>query len=233
MSAESTFWALKSKTGNPYSKMILLALANYSNHLHQCFPSAKTLAEDTEMSVRSVQKWLKELEKNGFMKIENQYQEKRQTTSLFTLLVPDLGVQNLQGGCAESADTGMQDLQTEPINNNLPNKYKDQFDEFWNEYPRKVGKKKAFAVYNSLMKFNKATHQEIMSGLSVYKSHLSKNSWLNPAHPTTWLGGERWSDDYSQEEKPTQRYKPPVSDYDYENREPEWSRKMREANNAG
>jgi len=68
-----------------------------------------------------------------------------------------------------------------------------QFDEFWQLYPKKVGKKPAHNKYNIALK--KTGHENIINSL---KTHLK--SWNGTAaeyipHATTWLNQERWNDE--------------------------------------
>ena len=67
MSVQAITWALKQKTGSPSAKAILLALANYAGADGDCYPSQERLADDTEQSVDSVQRRLRELEALGFI----------------------------------------------------------------------------------------------------------------------------------------------------------------------
>ena len=71
------------------------------------------------------------------------------------------------------------------------------FDIFWEEYPRKVNKKKARALFESAIKKG-IKFDDIMNGL---KNHKNTPQWLAMdgkfiPHPTTWLNGERWNDEF-------------------------------------
>lgn len=66
------------------------------------------------------------------------------------------------------------------------------FDEFWSEYPRKVGKDAAAKKFKSKCG-DEATFAEIMVGL-----RLQIPTWNDPQyipHPTTWLNAGRWKDE--------------------------------------
>jgi len=70
---------------------------------------------------------------------------------------------------------------------------KKNFDRFWSEYPRKVKKKEAEDIW----KRKKLDGLADVLVLDV-KNRLQKdNSWKNGfiPHPTTYLRGERWTDD--------------------------------------
>jgi len=70
MSHEATTWAFGQRGLKPATKMVLLALANCHNPHHGCFPSKKRLAEDCEMSERSVADHLQKLEQGGLISVE-------------------------------------------------------------------------------------------------------------------------------------------------------------------
>lgn len=74
----------------------------------------------------------------------------------------------------------------------------DEFQAFWDAYPRKVEKKRAKAAFvkafRSLRKTlsPEAAVAKIMQGVSVYSRNANQDALC---HPTTWLNGERWEDD--------------------------------------
>src|SRR6476619_978800 len=70
MSWQATAWAVKRVTGSPQRKLLLLTLANYADDLGYCWPSQKTLSDDTEQSSDTVQRHLKRLAADGHLTIE-------------------------------------------------------------------------------------------------------------------------------------------------------------------
>jgi hypothetical protein len=72
----------------------------------------------------------------------------------------------------------------------------DQFDEFWDAYPKKVGKGQAVKAYKSALK--KTDHDTIMLGLKEYLNFIKGKDPAFIAHPSTWLNGERWGDELEQ-----------------------------------
>lgn len=62
MSWKAAKWAAKVKTGSTRRKALLQALANYADEVGICWPSQELLADDTEMSVDSVQRHSKALD---------------------------------------------------------------------------------------------------------------------------------------------------------------------------
>jgi hypothetical protein len=70
MSHDATNWAIKQRGLKPATKIVLWHLCDRYHPDHGCFPSLDTLADDCEMSRRSVQDHLAELERVGLIKIE-------------------------------------------------------------------------------------------------------------------------------------------------------------------
>lgn len=68
MSHTATEWAIQQKGLKPASRIVLFCLADRHNPDLGCFPSHKRLAEDAEMSERSVRDHLAHLEKAGLIR---------------------------------------------------------------------------------------------------------------------------------------------------------------------
>ena len=74
------------------------------------------------------------------------------------------------------------------------------FESFWEAYPRKVEKKKALIIWTRKIQPESGTFEKIMAAL---KEQKDSKEWLKDSgayipHPTTWLNGERWNDQYEQ-----------------------------------
>ncbi|WP_201353841.1 helix-turn-helix domain-containing protein [Hydrogenimonas urashimensis] len=69
MSWDALSWASKQKTGKPQKKLLLLLLADRSNDDGYCWPSLNRIVADSELSKKTVIKYLKELEADGFIRI--------------------------------------------------------------------------------------------------------------------------------------------------------------------
>jgi hypothetical protein len=68
------------------------------------------------------------------------------------------------------------------------------FEVFWLEYPRKVGKYKAHQVWNRLGIFE---HMAIIKGLKLWKQteqwHTDEGQWI--PYASTFLMQRRWEDE--------------------------------------
>ncbi len=82
------------------------------------------------------------------------------------------------------------------------------FDEFWAEYPRKVGKAKAIRAYARALRgllplqvecgLGPATHDEIMVGLASYKR--DKPDYADWKHGSVYLNSVSWIDEGGSDE---------------------------------
>lgn len=73
MSVEAITWASKQRTGSAGAKLVLIALANYANERHECWPSQATLAEWTEQSDRTIRTHLAALEGMGLIERQTRH----------------------------------------------------------------------------------------------------------------------------------------------------------------
>lgn len=79
------------------------------------------------------------------------------------------------------------------------NMCKEDFNLFWEKYPRKINKKTA---ENKFLKLNKSLLPRILESIEEYKKteQWRKEERFIP-HPSTWLNGERWNDEIKEEKK--------------------------------
>ena len=74
-----------------------------------------------------------------------------------------------------------------------------QFNRWWAECPRKVGKEAAGRKIKAVIKGGQVTMDELIDGMRRYASHVRANA-TEPqfvVHPATWLNQGRWQDDLS------------------------------------
>ena len=92
---------------------------------------------------------------------------------------------------------------TSSLRSDVARASQEGFEDFWKEYPNKVGKPTAKASFAKAMK--KADLPTIMAGLRAYVCKTDDRQWCNPS---TWLNQERWTDQpaqVSQHSKPKER----------------------------
>ena len=74
--------------------------------------------------------------------------------------------------------------------NKRNNIYSAKFEQFWHEYPSKIGKKKAFTSF-------KAVKVDVEVLIDAIKQQKETSQWKSGyiPHPATWLNQGRWEDD--------------------------------------
>lgn len=68
-----------------------------------------------------------------------------------------------------------------------------EFEEFWQLYPRKVGKGQARKAW--LAATLKTKPSVIIAAAKQQSAHLIASGLKYCPHPSTWLNGERWEDE--------------------------------------
>lgn len=90
MSGKAMGWALEQVTELPVDKLVLIAIGNFADENHQCFPSRKKLAVLAMCSVDTVDRAVKRLEDAGMLTKEKQSSTRGGLTSnAYTLHVGD------------------------------------------------------------------------------------------------------------------------------------------------
>lgn len=69
----------------------------------------------------------------------------------------------------------------------------EMFEEFWQVFPRKVGKDKARKSF--VKAIERARFADIMAALHQQVPYLTSKSIELRPHPTTWLNQGRWQDE--------------------------------------
>ena len=72
-----------------------------------------------------------------------------------------------------------------------------EFDQLWELYPRKEGRKKAIAAYQKARK-DGTTFEEVKAGIINYCDYIRRDN-VEPqyvAYGSTWFNGERWKDEH-------------------------------------
>jgi len=110
MSWQATAWAVRQKVGPPARKLLLLVLANYADADGICWPSQETLAEDTGLSLDTVQRQTKRLSADGFLSIERPPKRRGQwQTFVYRLSMSDQPARPQNAARPEHAAEALQD----------------------------------------------------------------------------------------------------------------------------
>jgi DNA-binding transcriptional MocR family regulator len=116
MSHDATNWAIKQRGMKPSTKHVLWHLCDRFHPDHGCFPAQETLADDCEMSRRSINNHLDELERRGLIKrvVRTDKKNRRRKSTLYLLAfqfpgaeIPETVDETVQKPCAKSAHGSM------------------------------------------------------------------------------------------------------------------------------
>lgn len=201
---------------NANAKLLYGEITALASKTGQCWAGDTYFSELYDVSQRTIQRWLLDLEKAGYIKREVTYKkgtkeiDKRYITMEPTLQtkmsVPptDENVRTLQTKtsepyrqkCQDPTDKNVRDSTTSTsttrISNTVNKDISALFNEFWEIYPNKKNKKRAQTTYNN--NINKETHEIILKDI---KQRIETKEWKDVRyipHPTTYLNGERWND---------------------------------------
>jgi hypothetical protein len=175
------------------ARLVLLAIADHQGEIG-AWPSIKRLASMVNSSERSVQRDIQHLQKIGELRVEfqnaptgGQYKSNR----YFVTLPSTSGVTELDSGVTDSASGvtagGVQTL-IEPLLE--PNNAQDDlFKEFWDNYPKKIDKAKAFRAFKSALK--RAKFEDILAGAIAYRNDSTRDTDFTK-YPATWLNADAW-----------------------------------------
>jgi hypothetical protein len=208
MSIKALVWALNLPDLSDGEYRVLTRLADRHNPDFGCFPSIRKVAEDCNNKSRSsIFKHLNSLEKKGYIKRNKRCRSDGQQTSNEYILYLNKGVHNLDDGGAENGLPPVQIMDTNNhINNNHINKpilrnknymilrsIEIGFKEFWDAYPRSVGKPHAEKA------FKKASQRvgvdKILEAVKPFSDSVSHKPKKFIPHPATWLNRDGWNDD--------------------------------------
>jgi hypothetical protein len=205
-------WLLDKATGNEV--LLYLTLRRYAMGKEECWPSRETLAWDLDLSAKTVQRLLKKLQEYGALEIEARFTDSgRQTSNVYRIMwdEPKTGQE-----CPPPLDTNDhaevvapdQDPGTPMTHEDIPNRSiqtigqsvtalaDKQFDEFWEIYPRKVGKPQAKKAFRKALE--EISLEEILSCTTAYRLARRGEDPKFTKHPATFLNAKPWLDEPDQ-----------------------------------
>ncbi|MGY2277420.1 helix-turn-helix domain-containing protein [Pseudomonas monsensis] len=201
--------ALDTKVGNPLRKLVLIKLADNASDIGECWPSYQHIADQCEIDRSTVRKHIKQLEAQGFLRIENREGPKGNSTNLYFLNLwavgqksPPVGPESTGVGPQPTGGVGPESTRTshssEPVNEpkSMGTDSMEGFDQFWKLYPKKKSRKDAAKAWAKL-KPNDELRQTLINALG---SHCVSEDWAKDGgryipNAATWLNGERWHDE--------------------------------------
>lgn len=177
--------------------LLHLALADFANDEGTCFPSVRTLALKARCSEQWARKGIQGMIDDGLLEIVERGLG-RGNVNRYRLLSRNSNTSTELTLTANPASAAPDNPNSEQSHTYLQNRHEPittaAFEEFWTAYPRKVGKGKARAAFAKVMERSDApTMPDLLAAVQRYAASVTDERYL--AHPTTWLNGERWTDE--------------------------------------
>jgi hypothetical protein len=180
------------------ARLVLLAIADHQGEIG-AWPSIATLARMVNSSERSVQRDIQYLQKIGELQVEVQAAPSggQYKSNLYWVTLPGVtdrasGVTKNASGVTKSASGvtagGVLTLNRN-LNRNINAQEQELFNEFWNAYPKKVDKAKAFKAFRSAL--HRAAFEDIMAGVIAYRNDPKRNPDFTK-YPASWLNADSW-----------------------------------------
>lgn len=170
-------------------------LAQIMSHTPGWNMSIRALARANGTGQDTIKSAILELEQFGYLtRSEKQKQNEDGTFADYDFVTQD-PFQNPVTGKTRHGETGNKEEQVikeeQPIKNKQENHahLEELFAEFWNAYPRKLDKAKAFRAFKSALK--RAKFEDILAGVIAYRNDPKRNPDFTK-YPATWLNNDSW-----------------------------------------
>lgn len=224
MSFEATSRVLRAEYKSPRHKLVMLGIASHADaDGNNAWPTHATLALYASATERTVIRLLAELEQDGMLVIERHGGGTLRRTAegrrpnLYSItakgmdgnvtqLEPELGdilselgdigdeLGDMTPRVACDDATGKSSPES-PVESPRPAS-PHGFDEFWETYPRKVGKPAALRAFKAAAKGPRERAETILDGLVTWRQAWKRAGTAIAfiPHPATWLNQRRWED---------------------------------------
>jgi hypothetical protein len=221
--AEYLFWAVKQQTGNNLRNLILIQLADHMGQ-RGCFPSYATIAKRAGCCRQSAITHVKSLGADGYLTKQKRAKNGMSSSNDYSLNLAMSGVQEIDhpstNDVPRSTGDGLgvvQQMYPETPIVKHPKKHPvkhtplvpSRFDEFYNKYPKKVGRKQAQKAWDNLKPLPALINRivdDVEKRVSLGDWDLNRKQYI--PNPSTYLNGQKWEDDIipGTQVKPTTDY---------------------------
>jgi hypothetical protein len=194
------------KSLTPNAKLLYGEITALCNEKGFCWASNDYFATLYGVSKGSISSWIAQLAKAKYISLQMIYREgSKEILNRYIRLFDDPIPENLNTPIPEKLKDNITSLNN--TNNNIPTPAEKREDErfliFYQNYPRKVGKKKARIAFNKVMKEGE-TLDSILSKLKTYEKQIARDKTEEKyiKHPATFLNClEDFEEEESQEKK--------------------------------
>lgn len=172
--------------------LLHLALGDYANDEGICWPSQRTLAHKARCSENFVRLTLRQMVKDGLLEL-NKSSNGRGNTAIYQLKPHPANGEPANPHSAKRETPFPDTPHTSLLNHQEPSMLEDQFNRFWEAYPRQVAKPAAKKAFMKIMKSKDAPDLEVLfQSILIYASTIKDLQFC--AYPATWLNQHRWLD---------------------------------------
>ena len=214
MSMELMVKAMKIRVGNPLRKLVLIKLADNASDQGECWPSYQHIADQCEISKRSVMNHIAALCESGLVKKVTRKGEKGNSSNIYLLHLDGAG--DSLGGSAGAAPRISHSF--EPVNesviepkyngssdNDSENRsskgnYSNEFEQAWQAYPKRSGgnnKLSAFKAWNARIKQG-VKPETMLEGVKRYAAFMASEGKIGTSfvkQAATFFGPDKHFDE--------------------------------------
>ena len=197
----------------PNAKLLYGEITALCNEKGYCWATNSYFSDLYKVHNKSISRLISQLEKKGYITIE-MIMEGKEVKSRHIYIAPsnnneDTYPQKSVEGSNKNVTRGSNEIVTENTTSfnttNNTNAYSNEFERFWNVYPRKVDKKKALKSFKTCLKNNDI--ETIIKGTEKYALQVKSTDKQYIKHPATFLNNESFIDGFEeakQQEQPKQ-----------------------------
>ncbi len=172
---------------------VLCVIASYAWSGSSCTASISTMAKDSGVKRNTVVEAIKFWESQGQILVERSDGIGTKITTIFDFTQPVSREIPVSTGIPLPVSTGILKEDTEK----KTNIYTDEFQKFWDAYPKHSGKKETFAAWAKI-KPSLELQKVILDAVELHKkSEKWKKGFI--LDPVRWLKHERWNDEINLE----------------------------------
>lgn len=195
----------------PLTRLIYGELSALANIHGYAWINNNGLAKRYGVSKYTISRSVSELEKLDYIRSELVYKEGKKEVDKRNIFINTLLTKTAIPYCEKTQypiDKNRKDNNTlnNTLNNtnnkdneqtSLPDSLESHFNDLWEIYPRKEGRKQALAAYKRAVK-NKVSDETIKSGIEKYSAEIMANNTDRKfiKQGSTFFNGEHWNDDY-------------------------------------
>lgn len=172
-----------------YAKSIFSYIYAFKDDPDHCDKTSADICGDLSLSVNTVKKYLTELVDNGLIEFKPTGISSKFSTCIY----------NVKVNC-ETSEQPKKTKTKSTHSSNSKSELASQFQELWDLYPRKQGKKDAFEKFKRVIRDGSATVAEIRDGINRYIPYAKKKGHKFTLMGSTFFNQERWQDQWEMNE---------------------------------